>query len=146
MQFDQDFCLTICISLGNFKFQTIFWPRRSPKTEKRFRMVFRIPKVSLKIRQDLWFWNSLKAAWWPQCKMFHRSEFILLLSHGILNMKAKKLLSFFSVFHGQVIVWILKLPSKTAKLQCKHPLTQLQWETFDISCYFHGINHPSSSL
>ena len=98
MQFDQDFGPTICISLGNFKFQTIFWPRRSPKTEKRFRMVFRIPKVSLKIRQDLWFWNSLKAAWWPQCKKFHRSDFISNDNFGILNIKAKKVLPFFRFF------------------------------------------------
>ena len=41
-------------------------------------------------------------------------------SFGILNIKAKKLPSWFSgltVFHGQIIIGILKLSSKAAKLR-----------------------------
>ena len=56
-----------------------------------------------------------------------RLHFARQKSFGILNTRAKKLLfsfsRFFPVSHGQIAVWILELPIKTAKLPSKMNLS-----------------------
>ena len=74
--------------------------------------------MTCKHSQRLWKYLQ-RRYWWPQCKKFHRllfwSDFIFKDSFGVLNINAKKFFKKFTVFHGQISVWIVKFPSKSAK-------------------------------
>ena len=74
--------------------------------------------MTCKHSQRLWKYLQ-RRYWWPQCKKFHRSlfwsDFIFQDNFGVLNINAKKFFKKFTVFHGQISVWIVKFPSKTAK-------------------------------
>ena len=89
--------------------------------------------------------NSHRRNWWPKINHWLElwSDFSSKYSFGILNMKAKKLsyLHFhgLTVLHGQIIVWILKLPSQTTKLPSK---IQIAVQKTLLNCTVHYLFCP----
>ena len=150
-QLYQEFCTTFCILLGNFRIKTIISPWKSLQQEKRKWLLFcpgiQDPKTvfEYEIRQNLLLWIFLQTAWknlltwiWlvniiilqRRKKKFHMTLFC----SWIIGQKSYHLrFSGHRLFHGQIIVGILKLPSKTAKLPSKvrtavHPGSTDKWQ------------------
>ena len=63
--------------------------------------------------------------WWPNCKKFHRPDFIFKDSFGILNIRAKKFSSLFSsfmLFHSPIIeIRNCRVKQRYCRGKCKLP-------------------------
>ena len=92
--------------------------------------------------------HLLRHSWLPNSIKFHRSEYWSYIQYwkSVLETWISGIKSYhlrfpdFTVLHGQIIIWIWKLPSKTAKLLSKMPIAM---PTSWLNCRVFGKKNPN---